>query len=81
MCDEESRDISELVPDNVIIYRACKRRIELVPTENRVNEIAFQKMGRLEANKDGLSLERPLRHVTRLTILESCASESATYAA
>jgi hypothetical protein len=55
MCDEESRDIGELVPNETIIYRACTRRSDLAQSENRVREIAFQKMGRLERNKDGLS--------------------------
>jgi hypothetical protein len=55
MCDEESRDIGEPAPAEIYIYRACKRRTHLVQSENRVKESAFQKQGRLEANKDGLS--------------------------
>ena len=55
MCDEESRDIGDLVPDETFIYRACTRRSDLAQGENRVREIAFQKIGKLERNKDGLS--------------------------
>ena len=55
MCDEEANDIGELVPNDTIIYRACTRRIDLSTDKTQVREIAFQKMGRIAKNKDGLS--------------------------
>jgi hypothetical protein len=54
MCDEESNDIGEIAPDNLVIYRACSRSSFLTPAKDAVAEVAFQKDG--QNHKDGLSL-------------------------
>jgi hypothetical protein len=55
MCDEIAENVGDLVSDDTVIYRACIRRIDLSQDKTEVRDIAFQKMGRLERNKDGLS--------------------------
>jgi hypothetical protein len=54
MCDEESNDIGDIVPDERVIYRACTKSNFLTETKDSVREIAFQKYGM--NHKDGLSL-------------------------
>jgi hypothetical protein len=54
MCDEESNDIGEMAPNDLIIYRACSKSTFLTPAKDAVGEVAFQKDGR--NHKDGLSL-------------------------
>jgi hypothetical protein len=55
MCDEVADNVGDLVPDETVIYRACLRRTNLSPDKTQVRESAFQKAGKLERNKDGLS--------------------------
>lgn len=55
MCDEESSNIGDLVPDEVVLYRSFDRKNELSPDKTTVKELAFQKNGSLPKNKDGLS--------------------------
>jgi len=55
MCDEESHDIGEIVPDDHIVFRACMVKNSL-SGENRdfIEPITFQKQGK--KHKDGLSV-------------------------
>jgi hypothetical protein len=55
MCDEDSTGIGEIVPNDRMIYRACKRSIDLSKDKTTVEPIAFQKDG--QNHRDGLSLE------------------------
>jgi hypothetical protein len=54
MCDEDSTGIGEIVPNDRMIYRACKRSIDLSKDKTTVEPIAFQKDG--QNHRDGLSL-------------------------
>jgi hypothetical protein len=54
MCDEESNDIGQIAPDELVIYRACSRSSFLTPAKDAVSEVAFQKDG--QNHRDGLSL-------------------------
>jgi hypothetical protein len=54
MCDEQSKDVGEIVPDDAVVFRACSRRNFLSPSKDSVQPEAFQKDGR--NHKDGLSL-------------------------
>ena len=55
MCDEESNNIGDVVPDDVVLYRALDRKNQLSDDKKQIREIAFQKAGKLPKHKDGLS--------------------------
>jgi hypothetical protein len=65
MCDQTLENIGELVPDNVVIYRACPRSTYLSRSKDAVEAPAFQKDGR--NHTDGLSCtltaDESIRHV------------------
>jgi len=54
MCDEQSNDIGDLVPDDTIVFRGCSKRNFLTQSKDGVQAEAFQKDGR--NHRDGLSL-------------------------
>jgi type IV secretory pathway VirJ component len=67
MCDEESQDIGELVPDETPVYRGCSRKNFLTQSKDAVQPEAFQKDGK--NHKDGLSVALDIvdsvRHLTK----------------
>jgi hypothetical protein len=54
MCDAESNNVGDPVPDDTVIYRALNRRFDIRPG-GEVNQSAFQKDGSRAVNSDGFS--------------------------